>query len=263
MENQVLTQLVLDGRVDFFLSGTTNNPLPGSGYETRSIGNLYSMGIQFAPCNGIFNSPLNLTNEQIEEGLSFFKKRDLPFIWWSKDDNLAKHHFQFGGTLTGIALDISHLQPQFEPASIDLKVVQVSTLEEAALFAQTAAKTYPLTPNATKEFVTINQAAMKSGRQIHFLAYFEGKSVGTATLSSDETSSGIWNLTTIPEFRKKGVGRALVSTALVEAKERGHQGVMAILMPKGMAWNLFERLGFKEVIEFPFYVYGANASELE
>lgn len=38
---------------------------------------------------------------------------------------------------------------------------------------------------------------------------------------------------------------------------------MAILMPKGMAWTLFTKLGFKEIYQFPFYVYGASALEIK
>ena len=34
-------------------------------------------------------------------------------------------------------------------------------------------------------------------------------------------------------------------------------------MPKGMAWGLFAKFGFKEVSQFPFYVYGTSAEELE
>ena len=51
--------------------------------------------------------------------------------------------------------------------------------------------------------------------------------------------------------------------ALVEAQKRKYNQVMAILMPKGIAWGLFTKLGFKEVCHFPFYVYGVSADELE
>ncbi len=38
---------------------------------------------------------------------------------------------------------------------------------------------------------------------------------------------------------------------------------MAILIPKGMAWGLFTKMGFKAVCEFPFYIYSVSAEELE
>jgi hypothetical protein len=33
--------------------------------------------------------------------------------------------------------------------------------------------------------------------------------------------------------------------------------------PKGMAWGLFTKMGFKAACEFPFYTYGVSAEELE
>jgi ribosomal protein S18 acetylase RimI-like enzyme len=91
----------------------------------------------------------------------------------------------------------------------------------------------------------------------------DGVPAGTATLSISPQSAGIWNLATLPEYRKAGIGASLVHAALVEAKARQHKQVMAILMPKGMAWGLFTKLGFREVCEFPFYIYGVSAEELE
>lgn len=95
------------------------------------------------------------------------------------------------------------------------------------------------------------------------MAYLNGLPVGTATLSVSPSSAGIWNLATIPEHRKHGIGSALVYAALVEAKKRQYDHVMAILMPKGLAWGLFTKLGFQAVCEFPFYIYGVSAEELE
>ena len=87
--------------------------------------------------------------------------------------------------------------------------------------------------------------------------------MGTATLSVSPSSAGIWELSTLPDHRKHGIGGALVHAAIEEARKRQYKQVMAILMPKGMAWGLFAKLGFKAVCEFPFYVYGVSAEELE
>jgi ribosomal protein S18 acetylase RimI-like enzyme len=104
---------------------------------------------------------------------------------------------------------------------------------------------------------------MKKKEQIHFMAYLNGVPVGTATFSISPSSAGIWNLATLSEHRKHGIGGALVHEALVEAKRREHDQVMAILMPKGLAWGLFMKLGFQAVCEFPFYIYGVSSEGLE
>ena len=52
------------------------------------------------------------------------------------------------------------------------------------------------------------------------MAYLDGVPVGTSTLSVAPLSAGIWNLATSPDYRKHGIGGALVHAALVEAKKR-------------------------------------------
>jgi len=34
-------------------------------------------------------------------------------------------------------------------------------------------------------------------------------------------------------------------------------------MPKGMAWKIFMQLGFVEISQFPFYLFGVSADNLE
>jgi ribosomal protein S18 acetylase RimI-like enzyme len=120
-----------------------------------------------------------------------------------------------------------------------------------------------MNPKATKQWLALNHSVMKRGEQVHFMAYLNGIPVGTATLSVSPSSAGIWNLATLPEYRKHGIVSALVHVVLIEAKKRQYDQIMAILMPKGVALGLFAKLGFKAVCEFPFYVYGASAEALE
>lgn len=184
-------------------------------------------------------------------------------MWWTSAKILETKGFHFGGILTGIALDISHRVPPQFLVSPDLKIKIVQTESELKAFTNLAAKAFAMNPKATEQWLALNDAVMKRGEQVHFIAYLNEILVGTATLAVSPSSAGIWNLATLSEHRKHGIGRALVHAALIEAKKRQYGQVMAILMPKGLAWGLFEKLGFKAVCEFPFYLYGLSAEELE
>jgi GNAT superfamily N-acetyltransferase len=70
-------------------------------------------------------------------------------------------------------------------------------------------------------------------------------------------------LASLSEYRKQGIGGALVHAALLESQKWNCKQAMAILMPKGMAWGLFTKLGFEEVCAFPFYVFGISSEALE
>lgn len=184
-------------------------------------------------------------------------------MWWTSAKILEAKGFQFGGILTGIALDISQEIPIQPSTSPDLKIKIVKSESELKAFTDLAANAFAMNPHAAEQWLALNEAEMKGGEQVHFMAYLKGVPVGTATLSISPSSAGIWNLATIPEQRKHGIGAALVHAALVEAKKRQYGQVMAILMPKGLAWGLFTKLGFQVVHEFPFYIYGISAEEIE
>jgi len=266
-EKNGLLQCILEGRLDFFRSCSLCSPLPGAYFQDTVKDTIYySSGINFAPCNGIMEEHENNipSEEVIDQAIDFFNSRKLPFIWWTSAKNLENKGFQFGGILTGIALDISQGIPVVgKSPSLQLEIRIVQSEAELRTFCELTVSAFGMDRATLDQFNAVNSVAMKQGEQLHFLAYLSGTPVGTATLSTCHSSAGIWNLGTLPDYRKHGIGAALVQAALVEAQKREYNQVMAILMPKGMAWGLFTKLGFKEVCHFPFYVYGASSDELE
>ncbi len=263
-ENTLL-QSVIQGRLETFQSGSLCSPLPEAGFKETDENYLYAWGIDYACHNGVIekNKDRIPSEEEINKTIEYFSSKNLPFMWWSAAKILETKGFQFGGNLTGIALDISQDIPSKPMASSDLKIKMAQSDSEIQSFTDLAASAFALNPKATEQWLAVNNSAVKQDEQVHFIAYLNGVPVGTATLSISPSSAGIWNLGTSPEYRKHGIAGALVHAALVEAKKRHYNQVMAILMPKGMAWGLFTRMNFKAVCEFPFYVYGVSTEELE
>ncbi|MEI8125827.1 MAG: GNAT family N-acetyltransferase [Parachlamydiaceae bacterium] len=261
----VLLQSVLQGRLDTLRSSSVCSPLSQADFKDTNQNSVYAWGIDYAPGNGVIEKNKNRTptETEIDEVIQYFSKKNLPFIWWTSSKILETKGFQFGGVLTGIALDISEKVPSPPKTSADLQIKIVESQTSLDSFTELAAEAFAMNSNATEQWRALSASVMEHGEQVHFLAYLNGIPVGTATLSVSPSSAGIWSLAISPEHRKHGIGAALVHTALVEAKKRQYNQVMAILMPKGMAWGLFTKLGFKEVCEFPFYVYGISAKELE
>lgn len=260
-----LLKSVIQGRFDTFRSGSVCSPLPEADFKETSQNCIYAWGMDYVCGNGVVEKNANRvpTEEEIDQVIQYFSSKNLPFMWWTSAKILETKGFQFGGILTGIALDISQGVPSKSAASSDLKIKIVRSDSELKAFTELAANAFAMNPKATEQWLALNDSVMKKDEQVHFIAYLNEIPVGTATLSIAPSSAGIWNLATLPEHRKHGIGGALVHAALVEAKKRHHDQVMAILMPKGMAWGLFTKMGFKAVCEFPFYIYGVSAEELE
>jgi ribosomal protein S18 acetylase RimI-like enzyme len=261
-----MANVVILGLIDFYRSSSAKSPLPRSDFHDDTKRVMYSSGIDFAPCNGIIEKDkTEIGNEEIKDAVRFFASRKLPFVWWTGDRSLESEGFQFGGTMKGIALDTSKpmtpAMSHLPPPGVNIKIVESE--EELSDFCKVIAECFGFNSEIEKQYEKVSKIAMDQKEQVHFIAYVDEKAVSTATLTTLPGSCGIWNCATLPAYRKQGIGTALCAMASVHALELNYREVMAVLMPKGMAWGLFHQLGYEEVSSLPFYVYGAAAHELE
>lgn len=263
-EPNVMLDAVLKGRFEFLSTSASSSPLPGAAFQKNPDDSIYyATGIDLATCNGVIAAEEgDPPAETLISALKFFNDRQLPFLYWTTSPTIENKALQFGGNLTGIALDISTHLPLIDyPAEID--VIKISNQKDLREFARLSIQAFGAKESTLEQFNAVNTAALENNQQCHFLALLKGQPVGTATLSTTESTAGIWNLTTAQEHRNKGIGTALVCATLMEAKTQNYPHVMAILMPKGLAWGVFSRLGFQSICRFPFYVAGASADKLE
>lgn len=245
-----LIETVKKGNTEFFKLGSIASSLPNTGAFQEGETFTYVSGINYPLWNGVI-SEKNPTPSEMAEKIAYFENLKLPFAWWT-ETNLESYGFIYAGTLTGISLDISKNLPK-DPNSSHIVQKMVDPTDHN--LSKLVVEVFGMKNECIEELHSSVSGSMKD--MVHFIAYKEGKAVGSATLHAGETA-GIWNLTTLPEYRRQGVATALVYEAIKEAKARSYMSVMALLMPKGMAWGVFERLGFKSVCLFPFYTYGST-----
>jgi len=97
--------------------------------------------------------------------------------------------------------------------------------------------------------------ALVKPRQVwHFVASLEGKPIGETTLCCGAGVAGIYGVEVLEEFRRRGIGTALVQAALRQAQQLGH--ATAVLGATGMGLGVYARLGFREVCKLSFWKYG-------
>jgi ribosomal protein S18 acetylase RimI-like enzyme len=75
-----------------------------------------------------------------------------------------------------------------------------------------------------------------------FLASIDDEVVGTVTLIHQGDTSGIWSMATDTARQRSGIGRRLLSTAMVEARSKGAARFYLGATPAG--YRLYESLGF-------------------
>jgi len=86
-----------------------------------------------------------------------------------------------------------------------------------------------------------------------YLALLNGKPVATAQLFISAGVAGIYNVTCLPEARGQGIGAAITSAPLLEARMMGYQ--VGILQASSMGYKVYQRLGFEDYGKLSVYLW--------
>jgi len=85
----------------------------------------------------------------------------------------------------------------------------------------------------------------------YYLGCIAGLPAATAVQFFEGGLGGIWWVTTVPEYRKRGLASDITRAALVDALHLGYRAVMLESLPAAVP--MFRRLGFKEYCRINVY----------
>ena len=89
----------------------------------------------------------------------------------------------------------------------------------------------------------------------YFSASVDGQAVGeTALLLDGGGVAGIYDVEVRQEFRRRGIGSALIHAALQHARKHGLK--IAVLGATGLGARIYQNAGFREVCKISFWKYG-------
>ena len=190
-----------------------------------------------------------------------------PVFWWvgprSRPDDLGtlleRYGLQPAGEIPGMAIDLELVGPLRETVA-GFSIKKVIDVEMQRLWAQTAAVGTEFPPAAAEAMARVE--ATLSGAdyeaQRRYIGYLHGAPVATAALVLDSGVAGIYAVATVPDARRKGLGRIMTVTALLEAKEGGYQ--VGILQASPMGYPIYQRMGFREVCKYRTYLQAGKES---
>jgi GNAT superfamily N-acetyltransferase len=189
--------------------------------------------------------------DRIQYVFEFFAVTGHPFSWWlgpfhSPTDLpalLQDAGLQPAETELAMALDLANLpEPPVRPATLHIRRVQ--TPRDLAAFAKISAANWSPPDPEVLRFYELAETALLApdSPQWLYLGVLDTIPVATAELTIGGGLVGVYNVSTVPAFRGRGIGTAMTHTPLAAAKDAGHR--TAILQAATQGVRTYQRLGF-------------------
>lgn len=216
------------------------------------------------PMGFVFNAAVSLLPPDgdeaalIGETIAFFQSRARQeFDWWLSPGletsgwgrQLESRGFRYETDPPGMAMDLSTL-PENIPLPVGLKISVVKDAELMKTWARTFSLGYQLPLDWETPLLDLMLASIHPA-MTSYLATLDGHPVAASSLFLDAGVAGIYNVATVPEQRGKGIGAAMTLVPLLDARRMGYQA--AILQASELGYQVYQRLGFKELCRMNHY----------
>lgn len=184
---------------------------------------------------------------QIQQILSDYAQRDQPANWsWGPSATPE--------TLSKLLRSRSFMGPRYLPGmELDLSSAPMSApqmqIEVCQAWEEFDHWEHPLRDFHTKSSKPdvvpfLRELAIScQGKMVPLQCRIEGRIASSLTLYSEGEHGGIFDVVTLPEWRRRGAATALLSEATRIGKERGLRSLCLVAYPK--AAPLYERMGFR------------------
>jgi ribosomal protein S18 acetylase RimI-like enzyme len=192
--------------------------------------------------------------------VAYFEERRRPFSWWfSPADQprdlgpiLESAGLQRAETELAMLLALDDV-PADLPAVPGLEVRRVTVSDELETFAELSAANWtPPDSNVISFYRRAASALLHPETPLWlYIGYVEGVPVATAEATVAEGTAGLYNISTRPSYRGRGIGSMMTWRPLHDAHERGCDLGVLQAAPEGV--SIYTRLGFRpfgEITEF-------------
>lgn len=199
--------------------------------------------------NGLVGAPPD--DEAIDELLARFD--GAPVIWVVPPPGditagLERRGFEVE-LLPGMTIDLTAVSPPALPAGVEIRAVddEPALLERATEISFT---TNGFPPSAVSPMIDTLARVNERTRPTTFLATVDGAPAAAASLVVSDEVAGIYNVGTLPEFRRRGLAALVSRAALADGKARGC--TIGALQASQQAESVYRAIGFEECCRFAF-----------
>ena len=187
-------------------------------------------------------------------------ERNVPMLWWTGPsttpgdlgERLERRGFLLEPAV-GMVGDINYVAAQ--PSEPVIDVAPVCNPSALATWSRVLCDSFGA-PHAFGEAFADLAAAVgldSSSPFRHFLGMVNGEAVATCSLFLGAGVAGIYDVGTVPERRRRGIGTAITRAAIADAAAAGYR--MAILQSSTLGAAMYRSLGFNDVCPIGQYVW--------
>lgn len=184
----------------------------------------------------------------------------VPAMWWISQaaqsgamaDRLASLGLAPAGEIPAMAAPLAAIP---KPDGIaGLTVAEAQSDDDRRLWGLVAGRGtgFPEPACAAVSEVEPSVALTATGLQRRYLGYLDGVPVATSALVVEGGVAGVYAVATLPEARRRGIGREMTLHALAGAAGAGLRA--AVLQASSMGRPIYEKLGFVRLFDFRAYM---------
>jgi ribosomal protein S18 acetylase RimI-like enzyme len=190
-----------------------------------------------------------------------FGEHGVPFMWsvgpFAQPNDLGAHLESRGlphaDELPGMAVDLQAINED-APIPSGLATERVSDEEALRECVEVIRGGFEM-PEFTSEAIVDALAHMGLTDESPFRSYLgkvDGEAVSASALFLESGLAGVYNVATLPEVRRRGLGAAVTLEALRDARELGYR--IGVLQSSAMGFGVYRRLGFERYSTYHVYV---------
>jgi len=200
---------------------------------------------------------------RIEEILAQYQQRGLPQVWMigpssqpsDLGERLQKHGLSYLGGYPGM---VARLTPPMAASSWPdgFSICQVSDEDRLKewLSIVSIAYAHPAFVSQALFELYLSLITREESPCRLYLGFLKGTAAAASLLLSGETVAGIFSVATLPQFRRRGLGRAITLATMQQAQAMGY--TLAALASTQMGINVYRGLGFVECCRLDIYSKG-------
>ncbi len=193
------------------------------------------------------------TPHRARAAIRYFRDNQRPFSWWVGPADQPEELGQLLQTVgleeaeteLAMAVDLDKLAtPRAMP---ELAIRRVRSHDQLKAYARILSELWtPPDPHVLTFYDRASTRLLDAASTTRcYVAYLQDHPVGTAEMTVGGGVVGLYNIATVPEYRRRGIGSLLTAHPLLEAKANKEN--VGILQAAADGVSIYRRIGFQRV----------------